>query len=146
MPLYPEAKALIRKNLEALSQGQRAPRLLVGRLTEKQIDAVNSHQIEQELLLSVAEVVFVGRHIYNSRIARDGYTIQDVIDQIESALSAESEVIANEYMTALRNPVARADRLGNFVHDEVILECTKYRPNPEVFSVVPKGDKIKPQK
>ena len=146
MPLYLNGGHLIRRNLEALQAGERAPRVAVGKLTKEQIDAVNSQQIEQELPLSIAEVVFVGRHIYNSRIARDGYTIQDVIDQIESALSAESEVIANEYMTALRNPVARADRLGNFVHDEVILECTKYRPNPEVFSVVPKGDKIKPQK
>jgi hypothetical protein len=55
------------------------------------------------------------------------------------------EVIANEYMTAMKNPVARRDRLGNLVHDEAILECSKYRLNPEIFSVVPKGDKIKPQ-
>ena len=57
-----------------------------------------------------------------------------------------AEVIANEYMTAIRNPVARRDRLGNFVHDEAILECSKYRPNPDIFSVIPKGDKIKPLK
>jgi hypothetical protein len=48
--------------------------------------------------------------------------------------------------TALQNPVARADRLGNLVHDEAILECSKYRPNPDIFSVMPKGDKIKPKR
>jgi hypothetical protein len=72
--------------------------------------------------------------------------IDDVIEQIESALDESSEVIANEYMTDIKNPVARKDRLGNFVHDEAILECSRYRPNPDIFSVVPKGDKIRPQK
>jgi hypothetical protein len=72
--------------------------------------------------------------------------IDDVVDQIQSAMSEASEVIANEYMTAIKNPVARPDRLGNFVHDEAILECSRYRPNPDIFSVIPKGDKIKPKK
>jgi hypothetical protein len=72
--------------------------------------------------------------------------IEDVIEQIESAMDEASEVIANDYMTAIRNPVARADRLGNLVNDEAILECSRYRPNPDIFSVIPKGDRIKPQK
>jgi hypothetical protein len=41
---------------------------------------------------------------------------------------------------------AAIPRLGNLVHDEAILECSKYRPNPDIFSVIPKGDKIKPPK
>jgi len=86
------------------------------------------------------------RHIHKRRILEDGYSIDDVLDQIESALGEGSEVIANQYMTAIRNPVLRADRLGNLVHDEAILECTRYRPNPDIFSVIPKGDKIKPKK
>ena len=146
MPLYPNAKDLIRKNLEALQAGQRVPRVVVGRLTRVQFETLNAQQAAEDLPLSIDEVVFVGRHIYNSRILRDGYTIEDVLDQIESALDEGSEVIANDYMTAIKNPVARADRLGNLVHDEAILECSKYRPNPDIFSVMPKGDKIKPQK
>jgi ArsR family metal-binding transcriptional regulator len=42
MPLYPYAKALIRKNLEALQAGQRVPRVAVGKLTMTQIKAVNA--------------------------------------------------------------------------------------------------------
>jgi len=61
-------------------------------------------------------------------------------------LDEGAEVIANDYMTAIKNPVARIDRLGNLIHDEAILECSRYRPNPDVFSVIPKGDKIRPQK
>lgn len=146
MPLYPNGKELIRRNLEALESGERVPRVTIGRLTKTQIDAINAMQALEELPLSIDEVVFVGRHIYQSRILKDGYMIDDVIDQIENALSEISEVIANEYMTAIKNPVARLDRLGSFVHDEAILECTRYRPTPELFSVMPKGDKIKPQK
>ena len=146
MPLYTNAKDLIRKNLEALQVGQRVPRVIVGRLTKMQIEAVNAQQAAEDLPLSIDEVVFVGRHIYQRRILEDGYVIDDVIDQIESALSEGSVVIANDYMTAIKNPEARADRLGNLVHDEVILECSKYRPNPDIYSVMPKGDKIKPKK
>jgi hypothetical protein len=146
MPLYPNAKDLIRKNLEALQTGQRVPRVAVGKLTMAQIKAVNAQQAAEGLPLSIDEVVFVGRHIYKRRILEDGYLIEDVVDQIESALSEGSEVIANNYMTAIKNQMARADRLGNLVHDEAILECSRYRPNPEIFSIVPKGDKIKPKK
>jgi hypothetical protein len=144
MPLYPNAKELIRKNLEALQVGERVPRVAIGRLTKAQIEAVNAQQAAQELPLSIDEVVFVGRHIHKRRILEECYTIEDVIDQTESALDEGSEVIATRYMTAIRNPAARADRLGNLVHDEAILECSRYRPNPEIFSVMPKGDKIKP--
>ncbi|MGD0630146.1 MAG: hypothetical protein ABR987_12370 [Terracidiphilus sp.] len=146
MPLYANGRDLIRKNLAALQAGERTPRVVVGRLTKSQIEAVNAQQAEQGLPLSIDELVFVGRHIFQRRMMGDGYTIDDVLIQIESALSEESVVIANEYMTAIKNPGARPDRLGNFVHDEVILECSRYRPNPDVFSVIPKGDKIKPKK
>jgi hypothetical protein len=146
MPLYPDAKDLIRKNLELLQAGQRVPRITVGKLTRLQIEAVNAQQAAEGLPLSIDELVFVGRHIHKRRILEDGYEIDDVIDQIESALDEGSEVVANEYMTAIKNPVARKDRFGNLVHDEAILECSRYRPNPDVFSVMPKGDKIRPQK
>jgi hypothetical protein len=146
MPFYPNAKDLIRKNLEALQAGQRVPRVTVGKLTKTQIEAVNAQQAAEDLPLSIDEVVFVGRHIYKRRIMEDGYLIDDVIDQIESAMSEGAKVIATKYMTALQNPVARRDRLGNLVHDEAILECSKYRPNPDIFSVMPKGDKNKPKK
>ena len=146
MPLYEHARELIRRNLEVLSSGQRVPRVIVGRLTTAQIEAINAQQAAEQLPLSIDEVVFVGRHIHKRRIESDGYLIDDVLDQIESALSEGSEVIANEFMTAIRNPVGRKDRFGNQIFDEAILECSRYRPNPDIFSVIPKGDKIKPQK
>jgi len=51
MPLYPTAKDLIRKNLEALQAGQRVPRVTVGKLTKAQIEAVNAQQAAEDLPL-----------------------------------------------------------------------------------------------
>ena len=42
MTLYPNAKDLIRKNLETIQAGQRVPRVIVGKLTKTQIEAVNA--------------------------------------------------------------------------------------------------------
>jgi hypothetical protein len=55
-------------------------------------------------------------------------------------------VAAVEYQTILENPYPRADRYGNTVKDRAILECSARHPKPELFSVIPKGDRIKPQK
>lgn len=146
MSLNPNAKDLIRRNLEAIQAGQRVPRVVIGRLTTVQIEAINAQQMAENLPLSIDEVVFVGRHIYKRRIVEDGYVIEDIVDQIESALAGESQVLTNKYMTAIRNPIPRKDRFGNLVNDEAILECTRYRPYPDLFSVMPKGDKIRPVK
>ncbi|HUD21420.1 MAG TPA: hypothetical protein VMQ60_01115 [Acidobacteriaceae bacterium] len=146
MPLYPDAKARIRANLLAIQAGQKVRSIPIGVLTETQLADINAQRVEDDLPLIVAEVLFVGPHLYRGRILKDGYEIEDVIEEAESALSDASEVIVTPYMTGLQNPVSRVDRLGNRVHDRAILECTKYRPNPELFSVQPKGDWIKPAK
>ena len=90
--------------------------------------------------------MFVGKHIYQSRVLRDGYTIDDVIEQISSALLPDSVVFANKVMTGLQNPRLRADAYGNQVKDLAVFECTTRYPRPELFSVMPKGDRIRPQK
>ncbi len=96
------------------------------------------HEIESR------EIVFIGRHIHVSR-SKDGYTIDDMILQIESALSAAAVVFANPRMTAMNNSQARADGYGNRVHDRAIFECTQRKPRAELFSVIPKGDDQKPK-
>lgn len=146
MPLYPNAKARMRDNLLAIHAGRKVHSVPIGTLTEAQLAAINAQRIEDDLPPVVAEVLFVGPHIYKRRILKDGYEVEDVIEEAESALSEGSEVIITAYMTGLHNPVTRKDRLGNYVNDRAILECTKYRPNPELFSVQPKGDWIKPAK
>jgi hypothetical protein len=49
-------------------------------------------------------------------------------------------------MSAIKNPTERADRYGNQVRDEAVFECSTKHPRAELFSVVARGDKIKPAK
>ena len=146
MPLYANSASLIRANLALIASGQRAKVVAIGALTEAQHAAINAHRFREGLpALGDPEILFLGRHLYNSRHA-DRYTIDDMIAQIDSALSAHSEVIPTQKMTGLRNPVARADGYGNRVHDVAVLELTARRPKAELFSVIPRGDVNKPSK
>jgi hypothetical protein len=146
MPLLTDAAALIRTNLEQIEAGRKASLVEIGALTPEQLAHINKHRAAQGLIPVRAEVVFIGKHIYQSRIAKDGYTIDDVIDQIANAMQADSWVLDTSKMTGMENPNLRADRYGNKVRDRVVFECTARHPRPELFSVVPKGDLIKPQK
>ncbi len=94
----------------------------------------------------MSEEVFIGRHVYESRIIRDGYSVDDVIDQIASAMSEAAAAITTATMTAIENPLSRRDLYGNTVRDRAIFECSARHPRPELFSVVPKGDHIRPKR
>jgi hypothetical protein len=145
MPLNPNARLILQATFELLAQGNRPNVATIGTLTEEQFSAINekrrAHNLQE---LESPEIVLLGRHLYNSRVVKDGYTIDDVCDQIESALSSGSIVIATTKMTALRSTTDRADRYGNLVKDEAVLELTQRRPKAELFSVIPKGDRHKP--
>lgn len=144
MPIYKDALILIRGNLNQLSIGQNPRWIVAGSLTNDQFMAVNQERIRLELPpVETNEILFMGRHLYNSR-SKDGYTIDDIVDQIESAMSAGSIVELTIKMTAMTNPIKRADRYGNLVNDKAIFEATAKKPRMELFSVMPKGDKIKP--
>jgi hypothetical protein len=146
MPLFDGAAALIRANLEAFQTGNRVRLVPVGSLTDLQLDAINHGRRVSGYPPIVAEVVFIGRHIYESRVVRDGYTNEDVVDQISSGMDATASVLTAVAMTAMENPNLRADRYGNSVRDRVIFECSARYPRPELFSAVPKGDRIKPKR
>jgi hypothetical protein len=47
-------------------------------------------------------------------------------------------------MTALEAGERRNDGYGNMVRDRAILELTQRKPRAELYSVMPKGDTIKP--
>jgi hypothetical protein len=102
MPLYPDAKARMRANLLAVQAGQKVRSMAIGWLTETQLKAINDQRQQDELPLVIAEVLFVGGHVYRSRVVKDGYGIEDIIEEAESALSAASEVLVTSYMTALQ--------------------------------------------
>ena len=145
MPLKHDAVHLIRTNLNQIRQGKRAQAVIIGHLTEAQLNAINEDRSRRNFQPLIAEVIFIGSHIYNSRCVRDGYTIEDVIQQITSAMHENSVVQVTTKMTALQNPVARTDALGNQIRDKAIFECSSKYPRPELYSVIPAGDKIRPK-
>jgi len=146
MPLTDGARNLIRANLEVLQEGKRVPIVEVGRLTNAQLKAINTERCTHGYPPIGPEILFVGRHIYQSRILRDGYTIEDVINQIESGMDAASIVVSPSSMAALENPNPRPDGYGNHVRDRIVFECSTRHPRAELFGVIPKGDFIKPMK
>jgi len=146
MPLSDEACRLIRANLEDLQNGKRVKLVVIGELTEAQLRDINAQRHGPNHPPVVAEIVFVGHHIYKSRILQDGYTIDDVVQQIVSGMCSAAVVLRSPKMTAMENPNPRTDCYGNSVRDRVVFECSVRHPRPELFSVIPKGDCIKPKK
>lgn len=144
MPLYADAEARIRFNLLKIESGERAPLTAIGSLTEIQFENLNIYRAKFDLhLLEQNEIILIGKHLYNSRV-KDGYTIDDMIAQIVSALSPASVVDISATWSRIDNPNPRADGYGNFVHDRGVFEMTAKKPRAELFSVMPKGDNIKP--
>ena len=146
MPLYDNALNLIRENLELLENDGRPKFQAIGYFTAEQFAEINAFRAKNELhLLEKNEILYMGRHHYNSRVVRDGYKISDLVLQIESALSELSKVIIAQRMTAVQSVTPRADGYGNTVFDRAVFELTSKKPRAELFSVIPKGDDNRPK-
>lgn len=70
-----------------VAAGNRAPLIAIGAFTDRQVADI---EVERRGLglneIADKEIVFIGRHLHTSR-AKDGYTIGDILRQIESALA-----------------------------------------------------------
>jgi len=112
MPLYENAFGRMRANFERIARGDKPSGVVIGTLTTEQLDALNRMRAAHKAPLPPvkSEVLFYGLHLYRSRVVRDGYTIEDVLDQIASAMDADSELAAHPGMTVLQNPQGRTDR------------------------------------
>ena len=147
MALYEGAELLIALQLEALARGERVRLIAIGVLTQAQLAVLNRDRVSLGQTPLIAEVVFLGRHIYNSRIIKDGYSIDDVIQQIRSALDDTAVMRPSApMMSAMLTTTKREDGYGNWVRDKAVFECMDRHPRPELYSVMPKGDEIKPKR
>ena len=140
MPLYADGLRRIRHNLVQAQSGLRPRTVKIGFFTPEQLTQINEARAARGFLLLLPEIVFHGAHLYKSRCVRDGYTIDQVLEQIQSAFSDSSEVNFSASSSIMRNPNRRMDHNGNLVHDEAVFECTGRYPHADLFSVIPKGD------
>jgi hypothetical protein len=85
MPLFEGALEIIRTNLEEIAAARRPRRVTIGELSPEHLEQINACREENELPPISGEIVFIGRHLYESRIVNNGYSIDDVLEQIESA-------------------------------------------------------------
>jgi hypothetical protein len=144
VPLYNDACERIRKQLERISVGERVPPIEIGYLTFQQHQHVRELRLRAELPdVEQPIVVYIGQHHFNSRSAQ-GYTIDDMLCQIRACTDPDAEVVLTKGMTILRSAVPRKDGYGNFVRDEGVFELTRRKPRIELFSVIPRGDRISP--
>jgi hypothetical protein len=146
MTLHNDAERLIRANLAEVSRKGKPRVVAIGVLTDEQLRAINEHRQRRNFAPIEAVIVFSGKHIYKSRIEGDGYSVDDVIKQISSAMSSLSRLRISPKMTAIENPAARDDGYGNRVNDQAVLECTAKFPRAELYSVIPRGDRNRPGK
>ncbi|MCP8882807.1 hypothetical protein NIM87_04800 [Devosia sp. XJ19-1] len=145
LPLAIDAPDRIRANLIEVSHGNRVSLITIGTFSLSQFSEINKARANLELHpLELNEILFMGRHLFKSRWA-DGYSVDDMVTQIESALCDAAEVSMSKFMSSLQNPEGREDGYGNVVFDRAIFEMTARKPRAELFSVIPKGDANKPK-
>lgn len=120
--------------------------IVIGYFTEVQFAAINASRAAMDLhLLEQNQILFMGRHLHTSR-SKDGYHIDDIVTQIVSALCADALAHLDSFVSYTQNPNCRDDGYGNQVNDRAVFEMTARKPRAELYSVMPKGDNIKPRK
>jgi hypothetical protein len=146
MPLDDNAAELILQQLHRIERGERVGLLEIGELTSAQFEEIV--RLKRELghePPGSSRLVYLGRHHYDSRVRRDGYTIGDLVLQLEAALAESSTIEIAKHMTAVVSASERVDGYGNSVRDRAILELQARKPRAEVYSAIPKGDRVSPR-
>lgn len=140
MPLYAGIIDELRRHLAEIMAGRKVPLLEIGQLTTEQHLRLN--ELRNGAGLPGAEspgIVYIGRHHVESRCLQ-GYTLEDLLLQIDAATAHDAEPLFQGKMTSLRSIRLRSDGYGCQVRDQAVLEMTARKPRVEVFSVIPKGD------
>jgi hypothetical protein len=147
LPLFADGLKRIRRNLQLIQAGEvRPPLEKIGYFTPEQLEALNAMRRDKNFEPLNGEVVFRGKHLHDSRCVENGYTIDEILEQIQAAFTADATVHYTVKLTALRSRLRRSDRDGIMVIDEAVFECTGKYPRAELFSIIPRGDGRKIQK
>ncbi|WP_347249974.1 hypothetical protein [Zoogloea sp.] len=88
---------------------------------------------------SSLDVLDNGRHHFSSRNGKDGYSIDELVAQLESGLDDASKVVKTPRGPALQNPTLHFNEAGKQVNDRAVLIGGR-GDRPGLFSVIPIGD------
>jgi hypothetical protein len=129
MPLYENAVSRIVHRLQQIAEGRKPPAIVSGSLMPLQLAAINNARASRKndrgepspFPPMQPEILLIGRHVYNSRVVKDGYTLAEVMVQIANALHERSEFIPTRKATLLQNKAGRANLYGEHVRDEAVL-------------------------
>jgi hypothetical protein len=143
LPLFADGLRKIRRNLLQVQSGKKPRVMKIGFFTPKQIAQINEARISMGFPALRPEILFHGRHLYDSRCVKDHYTIDQVLEQIVSAFSDAAVVDPSRPSVVLRNPNKRMDHNGMLVNDEAVFEYSGREPYANLYSVVPVGDGLK---
>lgn len=140
MPLFADGLKKTRKALELAAANRWSPYQNIGFFTPDQLADMNAmrQKIGQPPL--EATIVCNGKHLYDSRCTKDGYSIDEVVEQVEIAFNRASEASNQGWSTVLRSTSDRFNEEGNAIRDELVFECSAKHPNASLFSVIPRGD------
>lgn len=139
MPLFADGLRKIRNSLLLVQAGESSPFVKIGAFTAEQLKMINEQRAQEELAPIDGIIIFNGKHLYRSRCIENGYSIEEILEQIQSAFCPTAEV-SHDFSTVIRNPVERIDRDGKAVKDEAVFECSERHPSPILLSVIPRGD------
>jgi hypothetical protein len=109
LPLFADGLKKIRNSLLLVQEGKHSPFVKVGSFTPEQLKLINEQRGQDDLLPIEAIIVFNGKHLYKSRCVENGYTIDEVLVQIESAFCATAEVCHDGRSTVMANQIKRID-------------------------------------
>jgi hypothetical protein len=126
-----------------VQSGQKPCVAKVGYFTPEQITQINKARISMGFPALRPEILFHGSYLFDSRCVKNLYTIDQVLEQIQSALSDASVVDPARPSVVIRNPNKRMDHNGILVNDEAVFECSGRKPFADLYSVVPNGDGLK---
>jgi hypothetical protein len=141
VPLYKDGLKKIRRSLELVASKQWSPYEKVGKFTVDQLEAFNAIRIKEGRKPIEEIIVCNGKHLYNSRCVKDGYSIDEVIEQVEIAFEVATQVEKTRgWATTLRNPGTRTDSEGHVIRDEIAFECNENHLRASLYSVIPRGD------
>ncbi len=112
----------------------------VGAFTPEQLAAINELRKSEGHPPLGAVIVCNGKHLYDSRCVKDGYSIDEVIAQTEIAFNLAKHVSRDRWATVIHSDEQPPNDRGHRITYEVVFECTAKYPNASIFSVIPRGD------